>query len=72
MDFSKQHARARAFYINNQKARSEHCAGCNGILFPKLLWPTVRKNCFSDQEKPFEIKELVVLSTYFLCTCQVV
>ena len=23
----------------------------NGILLPKLFWPTVRKNCFSDQEK---------------------
>ena len=23
----------------------------NGILLPKLFWPTVRKNCSSDQEK---------------------
>ena len=23
----------------------------NGILFPKLFWPTVRKNCSSDWEK---------------------
>ena len=23
----------------------------NGILLPKLLWPTVRKNCSSDREK---------------------
>ena len=23
----------------------------NGILLPKLFWPTVRKNCFSDREK---------------------
>ena len=23
----------------------------NGILLPELLWPTVRKNCSSDQEK---------------------
>ena len=22
-----------------------------GVLFPKLFWPTVRKNCFSDWEK---------------------
>ena len=22
-----------------------------GILLPKLFWPTVRKNCFSDREK---------------------
>ena len=24
---------------------------CIGILFPKLYWPTVRKNCCSDREK---------------------
>ena len=23
----------------------------NGILLPKLFWPTVRKNCSSDREK---------------------
>ena len=23
----------------------------NGILFPKLFWPTVRKTCSSDREK---------------------
>ena len=23
----------------------------NGILLPKLFWPTERKNCSSDQEK---------------------
>ena len=23
----------------------------NGILLPKLFWPTVRKNCFRDREK---------------------
>ena len=23
----------------------------NGILLPKLYWPTVRKNCSSDREK---------------------
>ena len=23
----------------------------NGILLPKLFWPTVRKNCCSDREK---------------------
>ena len=26
-------------------------AGKYGILLPKLFWPTVRKNCSSDQEK---------------------
>ena len=25
--------------------------GNNGILLPKLFWPTVRKNCSSDREK---------------------
>ena len=23
----------------------------NGLLLPKLFWPTVRQNCSSDQEK---------------------
>ena len=27
----------------------------NGILLPKLFWPTVRKNCSSDIENTFEI-----------------
>ena len=25
--------------------------GGNGILLPKLFWPTVRKSCSSDREK---------------------
>ena len=25
--------------------------GLNGILLPKLFWPTVRKDCSSDREK---------------------
>ena len=28
----------------------------NGILLPKLFWPTLRKNCSSDREKTFEIR----------------
>ena len=28
----------------------------SGILLPKLLWPTVRKNCSSDQEKLLKFK----------------
>ena len=28
----------------------------NGILLPKLFWPTVRKNCSSDREKLFKFK----------------
>ena len=34
----------------------------NGILLPKLSWPTVRKNCSSDREKllKFEAEGRVV------------
>ena len=28
----------------------------NDILFPKLFWPTVRKNCSSDREKLFKFQ----------------
>ena len=28
----------------------------NGILLPKLFWPTVRKNCSSDREKLFSLE----------------
>ena len=28
----------------------------NGVLLPKLFWPTVMKNCSSDQEKLFKFK----------------
>ena len=28
----------------------------NCILFPKLFWPTKRKNCSSDQEKLLKFK----------------
>ena len=28
----------------------------NGILLPKLFWPTLRKNCSSDREKLLEFK----------------
>ena len=28
----------------------------NGILLPKLFWPTVRKNCSSYQEKRLKFK----------------
>ena len=27
-----------------------------GILLPKLFWPSVRKNCSSDWEKPLKFK----------------
>ena len=29
----------------------ENVGGKNGILLPKLFWPTVRKKCSSDLEK---------------------
>ena len=28
----------------------------NGILLPKLFWPTVRKKCSSDREKVLKFK----------------
>ena len=28
----------------------------NGILLPKLFWPTAIKNCSSDRKKTFEIQ----------------
>ena len=28
----------------------------NGILLPKLFWPTVRKNCSSDRKKLFKFE----------------
>ena len=31
-------------------------AGHNGILLPKLFWPTVRKNCSSDREKILKLE----------------
>ena len=30
--------------------------GRNGILLSKLFWPTVRKNCSSDREKPLKFE----------------
>ena len=29
----------------------------NGILLPKLFWPTVRKNCSSDREKLLKFED---------------
>ena len=28
----------------------------NGILLPKLFWPTVKKKCSSDQEKLLKLE----------------
>ena len=28
----------------------------NGILFPKLFWPTVRKSCSSNREKKMTLR----------------
>ena len=34
-----------------KKGPENLCLWYNGILLPKLFWPTVRRNCSSDQEK---------------------
>ena len=36
--------------LAGRKAGRNPWVGFPGILLPKLFWPTVRKNCFSDQE----------------------
>ena len=39
---------------NKSKKSEDHSEDMNkrnGILLPKLFWPTVRKNCSSDWEK---------------------
>ena len=44
---------AHFVYLRNMhwKAKCERKSGENGILLPKLFWPTARKNCSSDREK---------------------
>ena len=44
--------------MHNTVSKMENFMDGNGILLPKLFWPTVRKNCSSDQEKllKFEAK----------------
>ena len=37
------------FYVCAKAQNMEKAV--NGILLPKLFWPTVRKNCSSDREK---------------------
>ena len=39
--------KAATYITDIQQTRNNN----NGILLPKLFWPTVRKNCSSDQEK---------------------
>ena len=41
---------ARSHTIHMTKKLKFSCE-TNGILLPKLFWPTVRKNCSSDREK---------------------
>ena len=45
--------RSRVFWLNCSEFfnRKGHTSVYNGILFPKLFWPNVRKSCSSDQEK---------------------
>ena len=38
-------------------AAKPHEKSKNGILLPKLFWPTVGKNCSSDREKEAEGRE---------------
>ena len=37
-------------------ASGHMCVKDNGILLPKLFWPTVRKNCSIDREKVFKFE----------------
>ena len=46
-EFAKNFEITRTIYSNS---------GVNGILLPKLFWPTVRKNCSSDQEKVLNLQ----------------
>ena len=42
----------KVLYIFLNFKNSDTTPKCgNGILLPKLFWPTVRKNCSSDREK---------------------
>ena len=43
------------FFFQCQKALHKDVFW-NGILLPKLFWPTVRKKCSSDRGKTFEIR----------------
>ena len=46
------------FYPFNfiHKSKSLCLTFANGILLPKLFWPTVRKNCSSDREKRLKLE----------------
>ena len=37
----------------------------NGILLPKLIWPTARKNCSSDRERICKKYEITSLNTQY-------
>ena len=47
----------KTFFVTNVSIKAfiyvtgNYCNALNGILLPKLFWPTVRKNCSSDREK---------------------
>ena len=41
----------------------------NGILVPKLFWPTVRKNCSSNREKRLKIRSEQFLKQNTFLTC---
>ena len=46
----------RYLFGNEKKIWPFCCKSRNGILLPKLFWPTVRKNCSSDWEKLLKFK----------------
>ena len=37
--------------VDRERLQSFYLSNKNGILLPKLFWPTVRKNCSCDREK---------------------
>ena len=45
------YSKEREIYFSLESSRSGLQIDWNGILLPKLFWPTVRKNCSSDWEK---------------------
>ena len=38
----------------------------NGILLPKLFWPTVRKKCYSDRDRILKFFEIIRTMTPYI------
>ena len=49
-NLKKRHKNDETFF-EKIRIKNQISYGKNGILLPKLFWPSVRKNCFIDQEK---------------------